>query len=443
MKKVLPLLVLLVMGAMLMISWSNVSDTKTESAEKYKTLMAQAERFEEKKIYVDAAKQYASALAIKPEYNLAMRTAGLYKELSNDSGYIKSLETAISCEPDNPEPYFMLIESYKQRGQTEKLYSTLNRTKQAMAESEKCSDEQRQEIEAMLKDLLGEITIYAFDYDEAYGFHRYPKADTGYIMVRKGNTYGLLKDDLTSYMECKYDGLGFPNSELIPLYKNNEYYYIDTSGNRKVVPDSPATMIGTFGGGYAPVQIDGKYGYIDAKMKEYHFEYEYAGSFENGIAPVKQNGKWFVINTKFAAIGPNFDEILIDAYGFCSPFGVYFGRSGNTWGMYSAKGEKLADGFEEVKQFASSQPAAVKKDGKWGFVSLSGEVDMEPQYEEVGSYSIGYAPVKIDSRWGFMDREGKIIVDPQFISLGSFSPTGNAIGDRGDGLCSIRIKQYK
>lgn len=442
MKRLLPLVILMVMGAMLMISWSNISNAKTEETEKYNTLMQQAEAFESKKIYIDAVSKYEAALKLKPEYSLAQHVAELYKSLNNSGGYIKALETAISCDPTNPEPYFQIIEQYKGSESAAKLYHFVKRTESALAESDRITPEQTQEIEELLKFLLSRITVHPVSFDEFYGFHPYDGSGVAYCKVREGDKYGILKDDLSTFTQCIFPEIGYPNANVMPILWNDERYYMDNAGYRKIVTDSPATAIGAFGAGYAPVQIDGKYGYIDTKMKSYHFEYDYAGSFERGIAAVQQNGKWFAINTQFAQVGPSFDEILIDAYGFCSTYGVYFGRSGSSWGMYNTSGAKIADGFEEVRQFASTQPAAVKQDGKWGFLSLSGEMVLAPQFEEADSFSIGYAPVKQGELWGYINQEGKMLVDPQFKSLTPFNAKGCAIGENESGLCSVRITQY-
>lgn len=442
MKKLMPLIILMVMALMLMISWSNISAAKTEVAEKYKDLLRQAERYEEKKIYVDAVKQYNAALKLKPDYALAMRVAGLYEKMDNEKGYMDSLETAISCDRTNPEPYFKIIKIYQEQGEAEKLYKMLTRTKKAFEGTDKLSAEQNEEIDGLLKRLLSEISVYMASYDEYYGFHRYEGKGDAYIKVRSDNKYGLLNSSLSAVVACSVDDIGYMGGGLIPILHDGEYYYIDSAGNRKVVTDSPASAIGAFAAGYAPVQIDGKYGYIDIKMKEYHFDYEFAGSFENGIAPVKQNGKWFVINKQFQPVGPNFDEILVDCYGFCSPYGVYFGKSGNSWGMYSTTGEKIADGFEDVRQFASNQPAAIKKGGKWGYISLSGEEILAPQFEDAKSFSIGYAPVLKNGLWGCINQEGEMMIDPQFKALDSFNHEGYAVGENAEGLCTVHIKQY-
>ncbi|MBQ9907035.1 MAG: WG repeat-containing protein [Oscillospiraceae bacterium] len=442
MKRLLPLIVLLVMCAMLLVSWSNISATRTEVAEKYKSLMAQGELYEEKRIYIDAVKQYDAALKLRPDYQLALHVSDLYSELKNDKGYINSLDTAITCDPLNPEPYFKIIDFYKDNGEPDKLYRALLRAKEALSASDQMTDEQKKRIRTELQLLLGDITVYHATYESCSGFHRYEGKGSSYIKVCVEGKYGLLDAKMNKYMEPTTEDCGYPNGGLIPIRKNGEYYFIDTAGHRKIVSDKPASVIGSFGGGVAPLQVDGKYGYIDTKMRESHYEYEFAGSFEKGIAPVKQNGKWFVINKQFQPVGPNFDEILVDEYGYCSPYGVYFGKSGNTWGMYSTAGAKIADGFEEVRQFASNQPAAVKKDGKWCFVTLSGEIVLETEYEDADSFSIGYAPVLKNGLWGCIDREGEIIVNPQFKQLSAFNEEGYAIGENAEGLCTVVIRQY-
>lgn len=442
MKRILPLIILMIMGLMLMVSWSNIADAKTEVAEKYKSLMQMGERYEEKKIYVDAVKQYDAALKLRPEYNLAMKVADMYLSLRNDKNYISTLNTAISCDATNPEPYFKLIDYYKNSSDGSNLYKTLVKTKTALEQSDRITEDQRLEIDALMKELLSDIKVYRFSYDEFYGFHRYEGSGDSYAKVRLGDKFGLINAKLNTYASCAFDDISLVGGGLIPTLQSGEYYYIDAAGNRKVVPDSPATALGVFGAGYAPLLIDGTYGYIDTKMKNYHFEYEFAGTFEHGIAPVKQNGKWFVINKQFQPVGPNFDEILVDDYGFCSPYGVYFGKSGSSWGMYSTAGQKIADGFEDVRQFASNQPAAIKKGGKWGFISLSGEEILAPQFEDAKSFSIGYAPVLKNGLWGCINQEGEMLIDPQFIELDPFNYQGYAIGQNVDGLCSVYITQY-
>lgn len=443
MKNILPLIVLLVMGAMLMISWGNIADAKTETAEKYSAMIERAKRFEEKRINVDAIREYESALKLKPDYNMAMHVADLYLEEENDKGYLNSLNTAINCDPLNPAPYFKVCAYHRDHSNTNDYYRELKRIQEKFDETDIITEAQKNDVKNQLKELLGNVAVFHFYYDEFFGFHRYEGRGTSYAKVRSEDKYGIIDAKMGTFAESEFDDLSLAGGGFIPIRDVNEYYFIDTAGDRRIVPDKPATALGSFGGGVAPLQVDGKYGYIDTQMNESHYDYEYAGSFENGIAPVKQDGKWFVINTQFAPVGPNFDEILVDAYGFCAPYGVYFGKSGNSWGMYSTAGEKIADGFEEVRQFASTQPAAVKKDGKWCFISLSGEIVLETTYEDADSFSLDYAPVQKGGIWGCINQDGEMIVDPQFKMLGAFNEEGNAIGENAEGLCTVSIPQYK
>lgn len=443
MNRALPLVILMIMGAMLLVAWSNISDAKTETVEKYNTLMENGKRFEEKKIYVDAVTQYETALNLRPDYELAMHVADLYTKLSNTGGYADALTKAIQCDRTNPEPYFLILDLYKKEGDSDQVYSWAKTIKDALTGSDRYTETQSKEIDELIKSYLGTLAFYDFPYDECYGFHYYQGSGQAYAKVRVGDKFGLVNAVDGAYLACEYSEVGLPNEGLI-AYRDStgDYYYVDGSGNRKIVPDSPAEYLGTFGGGYAPIKVNGKYGYIDTQMNESHFDYDFAGSFENGIAPVQQGGKWFAINTAFSQVGPVLDEILTDPYGFCAPYGVYFGKTGSTWGMYSVSGELLADGFEEVKQFASTQPAAVKKDGKWGFILLDGQMYMDPQYADADSYSIGYAPVKVGEKWGCINLENTMIVDPQFKILSAFSHEGYAYGENESGHCRISIKQY-
>ena len=242
----------------------------------------------------------------------------------------------------------------------------------------------------------------------------------------------------------KYEEIGLPGQDVIPIYQDSEWYYINMNGYRKLVPDNSAEYLGTFHNNYAPAKVNGVYGYLDKKMQESHFEYEYAGCFSNGIAAVKKDGKWAVIDTSFKNVtGFDFDEILIDDYGFCSVYDVFFAKQGDKYYLYDTAGNRLSEGFEDAKLFASDEPAAVKKDGKWGFVSKSGETLLEFKYEDANSFSLGYAPYCEKGKWGCIDENGAVLIKPEFDDLKPFSNNGYALAES-DGIQNfVVITIYK
>ncbi len=224
-----------------------------------------------------------------------------------------------------------------------------------------------------------------------------------------------------------YDDIGLLSESVIPVKKNDEYYYIDENGYRKLVPDTPAEYLGTFNYGFAPAKFDGIYGYVDKKMDQNHMEYTYAGVFSNGIAPVQQSGKWAVIDSDFKNLtGFVFDEIVMNEYDVCSDYGVFFAKIGNTYALYDKTGKELAGGFEDVHMFASEEPAAVKQGGKWGYISLTGEMVISPKYEEARSFCLGYGPFMENGKWGCIDKAENVLIEPTFDEMDVFKKNGTA-----------------
>lgn len=497
MKKGMPLIILLAMAGMLMISWSNVSNAKTQDTQKYQVLMEQAKRYEDKKIYVDAVKKYKQALELQPDYTLAMKVAELYKSLGSEKNYVNALNNAIQYDSTNPEPYLLIARTQKLNNEKNKLFQILKKAERGLTDESRVTDEQRKEMDSMMKELLSEFRVYSFRFDEFYGFHRLNGKGSSYAKVRNAESFGLIGADCNAVRACKYEDINLPSASVYPIKEKGEYYYTDKDGYRKIVTNEPASAIGVFDYGYAPVQINGKYGYIDKNMMEYHFEYEYAGAFENGIAPVKKDGKWMMINTQFAPISEaRYDEILMDCYGLAAPYGVFFAKNGASWSMYNAAGALLAEGFEEVEQFASKQPAAVKKDGKWGFVNLSGKMVIEPQYLGAHSFAFDRAPVLVDNPnppekqpektdkkdskdnknkktadskktekdkkdtkqdaapeeeepqepaqiWGVINRQQEMLIEPQFWDMQSFNEQGYAYAVIDGEKHFIAVTEYK
>ena len=89
--------------------------------------------------------------------------------------------------------------------------------------------------------------------------------------------------------------------------------------------------------------------------------------------------------------------------------------------MINQKGEAVGDEtFEDAVPFSSSQPTAVKKNGKWGFVDMDGAWVIEPQYENAEGFSDGLAPVQTGETWGFINQENKLVIAAEFYGAHSF-----------------------
>lgn len=445
MKSVIPLAVLAAMGALVLISWKNVGDVRTQDARDFQQYMKKGEAFEEKKIYIDAVKQYESALKIEPQnYELAMRITDLYEKLEDDKSYISACQKAIKSDPSQAAPYIMAVERCSALGDNKQAAALLKKADENLKDSQNVAPEEQAKLDALKLEVYGDCRTSKINVEAFYGFHQIDGKGTSAALVQREGKFGIISNTGSNLTDTVYDEINLPANGLIAVMKDGERYFETSKGGyRKVVPDDKAEALGIFSGTYAPIKVGGKYGYINQKMNQVHFDYEYAGGFEKGAAIVKKDGKWGIIGTDFAMNVPaEFDEIKMDYYGFGLTYGVFFGRKGSTWGLYDLTGSQLADGFEDVRLFASDQPAAFKKDGRWGFVDKTGKIVIDPQYDDADSFSCGYAPVKQLGKWGCINRDALLVIAAEYDQLSAFNESGYAFCQQGDDTMFLIVKVY-
>jgi predicted DNA-binding WGR domain protein len=123
---------------------------------------------------------------------------------------------------------------------------------------------------------------------------------------------------------------------------------------------------GSFNGGLAPVQIAGKWGFINKTGKIIiETSFEDAGDFSENAAAVKINKKWGFIDKRGGIIIP--------------------------------------PQFAEVSRFSQGL-ARARTGNKWGFINKSGSYEIDPQFDNAADFSEGYAAVTQKGLWGYVDK---------------------------------------
>lgn len=441
----MPLVIMAVMLIMLLMSWDNISNFKNENKRQYNEYIQKAQAYEEKEIDIDAVKYYERALGVFPnDYETAMKIVSIYDKLGNNEKYMTALNNAINSDETKPEPYLMYAKAKLADGKKQDAYTMLRKAENKLMSLKDRPQESLDEISDLLDSLTGNYNLLNYPYNEYYGLHYIGGGGPGQSLVRTGDKYGLVDGTGTEIASCVFDDISFNAGELIGRKADDGYFYTDLSGNKKIVTDVPAEYLGPFTGQYAPVKINGLYGYISKEMEQIHFEYEYAGPFENNIAVVKKDGKWGLINTSFASpTGFVYDEILIDHYGFCATYGVFFAKKdGGKYSLYNLSGQELASGLEDARQFECLEPAAVCVNGKWGYMAPNGQMVIEPQFEDAQSFSIGFGPVKTGGKWGCIDFNAKTLVKPEFDYMGPLNRDARAYVEKEGKPFFIKIDIY-
>jgi hypothetical protein len=154
---------------------------------------------------------------------------------------------------------------------------------------------------------------------------------------------------------------------LMPVYKNNQWGYINTQG-REVIP-CEYDMVYNFSNGLARVNIGGKLGFIDKKNKiVIPIEYDLAYDFSEGLAPVEKKGKMGIIDTLGNVVVPIEYE--------------YIGSA------------KISEGLIPVmkKMFTAC-----------GYIDIKNNIKIPFEYRNVSIFSEGLAKVYLNGGWGYID----------------------------------------
>jgi|YNPMSStandDraft_2_1061718.scaffolds.fasta_scaffold00049_17 hypothetical protein len=177
-----------------------------------------------------------------------------------------------------------------------------------------------------------------------------------------------------------------------------------------------------FSEGYARVEVDGKYGFIDRYGNEITpIKYDEAFDFRDGFALVR-------INMKSGFIDGSGKEIIEVKYEnvFGPKKDLFAVKLNEKWGVILKEGKTVIP-FDYDLIFLNDL-IIIKKDNKYGIAGWNGNIIVEPKYDYIGSFSNGFAIVRIDGKYGLIDDSGKEVIKPKYDDIGDCDYYQNYIG---------------
>lgn len=211
-----------------------------------------------------------------------------------------------------------------------------------------------------------------------------------YVVVSKGEKYGVKTFDGRQVVPTVYDAVELPNEGLLPVMKDGKLGFADLNGSL-VIPmiyehhsgeeeDNNADTVYGFREGLASVSNGEMFGYIDVNGNiVIPFKYTWADAFKNGKA---------VVNTVDAA--GNYDEFKIDKTGNRLSEPAYVDEQG------------LKEG---IALFADQNT------WKWGYKNpKTGKVIIPAKYTTASPFYNGYALVRIGDGICIIDKTGRVVL---------------------------------
>ena len=130
------------------------------------------------------------------------------------------------------------------------------------------------------------------------------------------------------------------------------------------------------------------------------------GDFNDGYAKVNLNNKWNFININNKLLSDTWFDGVYDFYDGCA--GIRLGGKFNfidTYGMF------ISDTWYDAGYNFYDGYAIVMLRHKYNFIDTHCKLISDTWYDDVYDFSDGYARVKLDDKWNFINRSNKLLSD--------------------------------
>jgi hypothetical protein len=232
-----------------------------------------------------------------------------------------------------------------------------------------------------------------------------------------------------------YRGWAFSEGLAVAMEtEGGKWGYINTKGDFAISPrfaSSPRDYVWPFEGGFAKIEIAGKYGYIDhigALVVDTRFLD--GDSFHDGLARVVVEGPCL--------------RLPVEGEGGCGeaklvPPGANEPASSTACKFtYVDKTGKIISEQRFDSALPFSEGLAPVRIGKlWGYINTAGIMVIPARFNKAQSFSEGLGLVSENGLFGYVDHQGHFVIQPQFKNAENFTDGRAVIGDQNTGFWYI------
>lgn len=413
MKKKLMLLFI----ALLALSWFSTITEMIQQPGNVAECLAKAEEFEKKEIYVDAISEYEQALNYEPDnIEIQLKMAEDYLKAGKSNNFESVCKDAIEAHPKDDRALERLMNYYIENSYEDRAVRYLAEYVESHPKNETA--------QSWYLRVKGSSKELYCDYDEM------GTMTNDSMVVKKDEKYGLVDSEGSEITKIIYDfAQPYSRDGFALVSENEEYFYIDKEGQRRMLPDASYTDLHMYESDRTVAAQNGKYGYLDENMQPVtESMWDELSMISDNVGAGKKDNKWALLKksgqerTEYI-----YDDIIMDEYGFCFRQKRAFAKENGAYYLIDKKGKHIGDlSFENAKIFAENGYAAVSSNGKWGYIDADGKQKIDYQYQDADSFHNGFAAVCVDGKWGFIDEKGNQIIKPQYQAVTSMSAKGTA-----------------
>lgn len=426
-------LLILVLLAVLGIGWLLCVRTVsgTEEREAQAELVAQAEMFAEKRLYIRAIPLYERALSYDTEQNIDIecRLLELYKEYGDTDSYIELAKERMKLGSAQEQEYLITAEYYFNSYASEEALSVL---KEGMVR-----------LQSTVLEEYYEANRYAYkvrvtDYQEII-----PTRDNILMPAYDGMYwYYIDKNGKRAIQEGFDRALPFNRYGYAVVSKEGNYYTIIESGERYGIDETGVLDVSALTNWYVLAKEKDGYGYYDYDFCCVSLAHRYDEMTANacGVAAVKKDGKWGIItDAGKTVVDFVLEEVATNSLGTVFENNVAMVKENGLWYLINTEGEKISDqGFYDAKAPESSGYIAVAdQNGKWGFINQKAELMIAYQYRDAYSFSNSLASVQKAGTWGYISEKNEWVIDER---LEDAKPFHNGVAQAQSSLGMLLIE---
>ncbi len=265
--------------------------------------------------------------------------------------------------------------------------------------------------------------------------------------------WGLINTEGAEVVSPKYDSIGEFLENRAAVKMDNKWGFIDENGTEVITPmyddikdpidaaffayakRDPEKIYKGFYEGYAPVQLNGNWGYIDIYGNPLSpgIIFKEVLIFSEGSAVVRLGDKYGLLgNDGYYIHEP--DTYNPDGINFDIVRPIFEGLAGVNWndrknrGLINSSGYIVAEFDKEyidlVQDFREGLASVRKIDSsgkaKWGFIDTSGYIAIPIQYDSVTVFIDGISKVEQAGKFGLMNRDGSIVTPINYDAISAF-----------------------
>lgn len=408
----------IVMIALLGLAWYITLSTWLGNETKYNNMVAEAQRLEEKGLYLDAIAQYEEAKGVKGEILfLDEAIADDYLAMGDYKEYRKKMNAIISTYGPVEEDVIKLYEFTVENFSEDSAIDLVSGLYEQYPDSKIVSD--------YYDSVKGKYVERICAYERIYDFAG------EYAVYEQEGKKGLIDLDGKVVVEAVYDEIEYngKDKEDISVRDGKDCFFINQEGYKTKMPEEGFAALSTVSQSRIVAKKGDKYGYLDKNFNvKTDFIYDDATPLYEGVGAVKQGEKWALIDRKGDLVTEFlFDEVSRNSRGICSVNKMIAVKQGADFFFVNEKGERLSEQtYEDIKAFEADNMCAVCIKGKWGYIDRDENLNIECSYEDARSFTNGYAAVKKGGIWGYIDENGHMVIQPVFDDAGLMTQDGVA-----------------